>query len=114
MTHPVFSSDTDLAQALMGALLRRLPPVEGELLRRCATVQTFDRRLFEAVLVPDLGPPVPTFEQAARHRFVEALPGRAERYQVQSSFRTALFHTWWPERTPSGAIPEALRALSGR
>src|SRR5687767_14279657 len=114
MTQQALRTEADLTRVLMEPLLHALSDVEREQLRRCATVRTFDRPLFEAELAHGASSAPDSFAQIASHSFVEALPGHVERYRILSSVRTALFHSWWPDGTPTHEIPEPLRALSER
>src|SRR5579863_5651872 len=98
------------------AVLSSLRPAgEREALRRCAVVRTFDRELFEEVLVPDGGeagwPPFDDFVQVAE---IEPVPRREGVYRVRPGDRSAGWKAWWPDGEPALAeteLPIALRRL---
>lgn len=100
----------------------QMPPAEREMLKRCATVRSFDKRLFNEVLrdgIESDDPEALTFERIAAHRIVEHIPRTKGLYQVKEEVRQDYFKAWWESdgrapATPREEIPRALRALSER
>ncbi|MEZ4735652.1 MAG: hypothetical protein R3E79_51840 [Caldilineaceae bacterium] len=86
---------------------------EEQLWRQCATIRFFDRALYEQVLQSE---GALSFDELTAHRWIERLPGPAERYQV-GSLRAELFASWWPPAqsgSRSEETPAALRQFSER
>ncbi len=101
-------------------MLDDYPAPTQEMLRRAATLRSFDRELYDHVLTIDLpegkAPPM-SWEKLIRQSFVEPLPGREPRYRLKESVRLAFIATWdirLEETTAGGRsdIPEDLRKLS--
>jgi cellulose synthase operon protein C len=93
------------------AILSSLRPQgHRELLKRCSVVRTFDRGLFETVLLSDVGDAPPTFDEFVQTEEVEPLPRTKDFFQLRRVERSANWRAWWEgEATESTAIPESLR-----
>ena len=86
---------------------------QRDLLRRSAWAHTFDRDLYDNVLVQGSEEPAVPFADLVKHRFVEGLPGR--RYRVRNQYRANLLDTWREEAgeaPPLGALPPGPLELS--
>jgi hypothetical protein len=99
-----------------------MPPAERELLKRCASVRSFDERLVDQVLrdgVEGGDPDALPFERIVGHRVIERIPRTKGLYQVTEDARPDYFKAWWEGDggEPAAArheVPPALRALSER
>jgi cellulose synthase operon protein C len=114
MTIAIEQLSTRLQQGeTLEELLRSfLPEAARELLKRCATVRTFDERLVNEVFRPEVkggGPPEVPFATLVGQDFVEQVAEGV--YRLRASARREYFEMWWgSERNEK--IPSPLRALS--
>ena len=103
-------------RSLEDVLAARRPAREAAMLRRCAVVRSFDRELFDAVLIADLAEPPPAFDDLAASSAIHAVPRHAGVYRVTASARSRLWAAWWDDdpTVPLNKLPTALRTLLER
>ncbi|MCE6998161.1 peptidoglycan-binding protein [Saccharothrix sp. S26] len=98
----------------LDAVLASLRPAEQwDVLRRCAAVRSFDRELYEKVLVAGVDG-APPFDAVVTAPEVEPVPGTREAHRLRPSARSRYWNGWWPDGVDPRSVPDDLRALVGR
>ncbi|MFI9325087.1 hypothetical protein ACIGXI_35650 [Kitasatospora aureofaciens] len=96
------------------AILRALRPAGWEpLLKACAAAGTFDRVLFDSVLLPFGGPDAPTLDRLAELEVIDPVPGAPGEYWLPHDDLTAYLKSWLGGSS-GGAAPEDLAELEKR
>ena len=98
----------------LDAVLASLRPAEQwDVLRRCAAVRSFDRELYDKVLVAGVDG-APPFDAVVTAPEVEPVPGTREAYRLRPSARSRYWNGWWPDGADPRALPADLRSVAGR
>ena len=89
-----------------------IPPAEQELLKYCAVVRSFDKRLVDKVFLPELSEASRAkvkFETLQQLTSVEPVPGVRGFYQLREGARTEYLKLW---QAPDFAVSPELKAFS--
>lgn len=89
------------------------PADQWDVLRRCAAVRSFDRELYDKVLVADVDG-APPFDAVVTAPEVEPIQGTREAYRLRPGAKARYWNGWWPDGADPRAVPEELRSLVGR
>ncbi|QQQ80033.1 peptidoglycan-binding protein [Saccharothrix sp. 6-C] len=89
------------------------PADQWDVLRRCAAVRSFDRELYDEVLVADVED-APPFDEVVTEPEVEPVGGTREAYRLRQGARSRYWNGWWPDGTDPRTVPAGLRSLAHR
>ncbi|MCC8243302.1 peptidoglycan-binding protein [Saccharothrix luteola] len=89
------------------------PADQWDVLRRCAAVRSFDRELYDNVLVADVDG-APPFDAVVTAPEVEPIQGTREAFRLRAGAKARYWNGWWPDGADPRTVPEELRSLVDR
>lgn len=89
------------------------PADQWDVLRRCAAVRSFDRELYDKVLVADVEG-APPFDVVVTAPEVEPIQGTREAHRLRPGAKSRYWNGWWPDGADPRAVPDELRSLVDR